>query len=88
MAVTRFLSRCFFYGGASGVGLASFVSLFGIIGVIIATPSFCPDSLGADRCRNVARNGAGLAAYGLVAAGAFSVLAVGGRLAIDSDPEA
>jgi hypothetical protein len=88
MSTVRFLSRCFFYGGASGAGLASFVSLFGIIGVIVTTPALCPESLGADRCRNVARNGAGLASYGLVAAGAFSVLAVGGRLAIDADPEA
>ena len=85
MSPVRFLARCLFYGGTSAAGVASFVSLFGIIGVIIATPPFCPNSLGAERCRNVANNGAGLAAYSFVAAGAFSVLAVGGRLA---DPEA
>ena len=86
MSTTRLLARGFYMVGACGAGLASFISTFGIIAAIGATPSLCPESLSARRCREVVRDGANFAAYGLVVAGAFSVLAVGGRLALDSDP--
>ena len=86
MSLTRHLARSFYVVGACGAGLASFVSTFGIIAAIGATPGLCPESLSDRRCREVVSDGANFAAYGLVVAGAFSVLAVGGRLALDSDP--
>lgn len=86
MSVARSILRGFYVGGSCGAGIASFVSLFGIIAAIGSGPAFCPASLSAERCREVGRDGANFAAYGLVVAGAFSVVAVGGRLGLDSDP--
>ena len=86
MSVARNVLRGFYVGGSCGAGVASFVSMFGIIAVIGSVPALCPESLSAERCREVGRDGANLAAYGLVVAGAFSVVAVGGRLGLDSDP--
>lgn len=89
--MTRFTSARVLTAGAlvpSGIALtvvSSFVSLIGIVGVIITTPTFCPESAGPVRCRAVGHNGAMLAAYGLVAAGVGGGLFAAGRLA---DPEA
>lgn len=88
MSPVQFFARCFLYGGASGAMLSSFVSLVGTVVVIVSTPAFCPESFGPDRCRVSGRNGAGLAAYALVVAGAFSLISVGGHLAERSIPEA
>lgn len=64
---------------STGLGLA------GIVGVIVTTPTFCPESVGSARCRAAGDNGAILAVYGLIAAGAGGALFAAGRLA---DPEA
>ena len=60
------------------------LSLAGIVGVIVTTPTFCPESVSPARCRAAGHNGAMLAAYGYVAAG-VGALFMAGRLA---DPEA
>lgn len=65
--------------------VSSFVSLIGIVGVIVTTPTFCPESVNPARCRAVSDNAALLGAYGLTVAGVGGALFFAGRLA---DPEA
>lgn len=87
----RFTSARVLAAGAlvpSGLALSivsTGLSLAGIVGVIVTTPTFCPESVGSARCRAAGHNGAMLAAYGLVAAGVGGVIFTAGRLA---DPEA
>ena len=63
--------------GASGV--AAFVSLFAILGVIATTGTLCPKSVGAARCRAAGSKAADLAALSFVACGVGSCVAVAGR---------
>ena len=73
---------------ASGVisgTLGTVVSLIGSLGVIVATFTACPESVGAARCRAAGHNSARLAVYGLTAAGAAGLLMAAGRVV---DPEA
>jgi len=74
--------------GASGVmagTIAGHLSLLGILGVIVTTPSFCPESIGSARCNSAGFKAAGLAVYGLIGAGAAGGLLMAGKL---TDPEA
>lgn len=80
-AVARVLSA----SGVMGATLATVASLVGTIGVISTAPAFCPHSVGPARCSAAGSKAALIAAYGLTAAGAASLLLVAGKLA---DPEA
>lgn len=71
--------------GTAGTLVASFVSLIGIVGVIVSTPALCPNSVSPARCRAASDNAADLASLSFLAAGAASALLVAGRLV---DPEA
>ena len=81
LSIARALSNA----GAAGVVVASFVSLIGIIGIIVNTSTFCPESVGPARCRAASSNAANLAALSLIAGTAAGVVAAVG-LAVD--PEA
>lgn len=89
--MSRFTSARSLAAGAlipSGIAatlVSSFVSLIGIVGVIVTTPTFCPESVSPARCRAASDNAALMAAYGYVAAGVGGALFFAGRLA---DPEA
>ena len=65
------------YGTAAG--------LIGLLGVISTTPTLCPESVSAARCRAAGSKAALISAYGLIAAGAAGALVAAGRL---TDPEA
>ena len=68
--------------GASGVmagTVATVVSVAGIVGVIVTTPTFCPESISSARCSAAGSKAALIAAYGLTAAGAAGLLLVAGR---------
>lgn len=65
--------------------IGTITGLAGVVGLIVSTPQFCPESLPAERCRVTSRNAAGLAMQGLLTAG------VGGLLVVTAgviDPEA
>jgi len=68
-----------------GGTFASAASLLGIIGVIVNTPTFCPESVSSARCSAAGSKAALIAAYGLTAAGAAGLLLVAGQAV---DPEA
>lgn len=80
-----FLSRALSASGVMGATLAIVASYAGIVGVVISTPQFCPESLSAARCRAAGSKAALIAAYGLIGAGAAGGLLMAGQL---TDPEA
>ena len=56
------------------------LSLAGIVGVIVSTPNNCPQSIPASQCRATSHKAAGLAAAGLIGAGAGGLLIAGSRV--------
>lgn len=79
------IARALNASGVMGATFATAASLIGIVGVIVSTPQFCPESLPAERCRVTSRNAAGLATQGVIVAGAAGLLIAGSRAI---DPEA
>ena len=71
--------------GTAGALVASFVSLIGIVGVIVNTSSFCPESVGPARCRAAGSKAANLAVMSLIATGAAGAVMLAGQAI---DPEA
>ena len=63
------IARALTGAGLGASGVAAFVSLFGILGVIATTSTTCPDRVGLSRCRAAGHKAAGLAAYGFIGAG-------------------
>ena len=79
------IARALTGAGLGATGVAAFVSLFGIIGVIATTSAACPESIGSARCSAAGSKAANLAALSFVACGVASGVAVAGRAL---DPEA
>ena len=79
------IARALTGAGLGASGVAAFVSLFGILGVIATTGALCPESIGPARCNAAASKAANLAALSFVACGVASGVAVAGRVI---DPEA
>jgi len=79
------IARTLTGAGIGATGVASFVSLLGIVGVIAATGTLCPESIGTVRCNAASRQAAGLATSALLAAGLSSAVAVVG---VAINPEA
>lgn len=79
------IARALSGAGFAAVGVSSFVSLMGIVGVIVTTPSLCPDSVTPARCSAASDNAADLAVLSLIAAGAAGAVALLGQVI---DPEA
>ena len=79
------IARALTGAGLGASGVAAFVSLFGILGVIATTGALCPESIGPARCSAAASKAANLAALSFVACGVASGVAVAGRAL---DPEA
>ncbi len=80
------MSRLVIARTLNGFGLmagtvAAHLSLFGILGVIVTTPTLCPESMGATRCSAAGLKAAGLAAYGFIGAGLAGSLMIAGKLA-------
>ena len=71
--------------GTAGALVASFVSLIGIVGVVVNTSSFCPESVGPARCRVASNKAANLATLSFIAAGAAGAVILVGQAI---DPEA
>jgi len=80
-----FIARALSASGVMGATLAALASLAGIVGVIVTTPTLCPESVSAARCRAAGSRAALIAAYGLIGAGAAGGLLMAGQL---TDPEA
>ena len=53
-----------------GATIATATTILGIVGVIVTTPSLCPESVSPARCSAAGSKAALIAAYGLTAAGA------------------
>ena len=79
------IARALSGAGVVGATVATVAALGGVIGVIVTTPTFCPDSISPARCSAAGSKAALIGAYGLTAAGLASCLFVAGRLV---DPEA
>jgi hypothetical protein len=79
------IARALTGAGLGASGVAAFVSLFGIIGVIVTASAACPESIGPARCSAAGSKAANLAALSFVACGLASGVAVVGRAL---DPEA
>ena len=79
------LSRAFHGAGIMAGTFGTAISLAGVIGLIVTTASFCPESVGPERCRAASRNAAGLTSAGLAAAGVGGLLLLSAAVA---DPEA
>jgi|TARA_R100000081_G_C4756453_1_gene137378 hypothetical protein len=78
------IARTLTGAGMGAVGVASFVSLLGIVGVIATAGTACPESVGTVRCNAAGRQAAGLAASAFLAAGLSSAVAMAG-VALDPD---
>ena len=72
------IARVLTGAGIGAVGVASFVSLLGIVGVIATAGTFCPESVGTVRCSAASRQAAGLATSAFLAAGFASTVAMAG----------
>ena len=89
--MSRFTSARVLAAGAlvpSGIAVtlvSSFVSLIGVVGVIVTVGGGCPESVSPARCRAASDNAALMGAYGLTVAGVGGALFFAGRLV---DPEA
>lgn len=79
------IARALIASGVMGAAFATAAGLAGIVGVIVTTPAFCPDSVGPARCDAAGSNAALIAVYGLTAAGAAGLLLAAGQVV---DPEA
>ena len=79
------IARALSSAGIGVTGVAAFVSLFGILGVIATTGTLCPESVAPARCRAAGSKAADLAALSFVACGVASCVALAGRAL---DPEA
>lgn len=79
------IARALTGAGLGASGVAAFVSLFGILGVIVTTSAACPESVGPARCSAAASKAANLATLSFVACGVASGVAVAGKL---THPEA
>ena len=80
------IARAVNAGGVMAGTIAGHLSLLGILGVIVTTPSFCPrHPVDAAQCRNVATKAAGLATQGIIVAGVAGLMIAGSRVI---DPEA
>jgi hypothetical protein len=79
------IARALTGAGLGATGVAAFVSLLGIVGVIATTSALCPESIGPARCGAAGSKAANLAALSFVAAGVASAVAVAGQAI---DPEA
>tara|TARA_Y100000592_G_scaffold61505_1_gene96072 strand:- start:211 stop:465 length:255 start_codon:yes stop_codon:yes gene_type:complete len=79
------IARTLNASGVMGATVGVAVSLAGIIGVVVTTPTACPESIGPARCNAAAFKAANLAAFGLIGAGVAGGLLMAGKL---TDPEA
>ena len=79
------IARALSGAGVVGATVATVAALGGVIGVIVTTPTFCPDSISPARCSAAGSKAALIGAYGLTAAGAAGLLLVAGKAV---DPEA
>jgi len=71
-------------GGIMAGVIGTVTGLAGIVGVIVTTPTFCPESIAPASCRTAASKAAGLATQGLITAGVAGLMIAGAR-AIDSE---
>ena len=79
------IARAVNAGGIMAGTIAGHLSLLGILGVIVTTPSFCPrHPVDAALCRSTATKAAGLASQGLITAGVAGLMIAGAR-AIDPE---
>ena len=65
--------------------IGAFTGVAGIVGVIVTTPTFCPESIAPASCRTAASKAAGLATQGVIVAGVAGLMIAGSRVI---DPEA
>ena len=79
------IARALNASGVMGATIATATTILGIVGVIVTTPSLCPESVSPARCSAAGSKAALIAAYGLTAAGAAGLLMVAGKAV---DPEA
>ena len=79
------IARTLSGAGLGATGVSAFVSLFGILGVIVTTSALCPESIGPARCSAAGSKAANLATLSFLACGLASGVAVAGRAL---DPEA
>jgi len=79
------IARALNASGVMGATLGVAVSYAGILGVVLTTPTLCPESIGPARCSAAGYKAANLAALGLISAGAAGGLLMAGKL---TDPEA
>ena len=74
------IARALNAGGVMAGTVAAHLSLLGVLGVIVTTPTLCPESMGATRCSAASSKAAGLAAYGFIGAGLAGCLMIAGKL--------
>nr|BAR36814.1 hypothetical protein [uncultured Mediterranean phage uvMED] len=79
------IARSLCDAGTAGALVASFVSLIGIVGVIVNTPALCPDSVSPARCSAAGSKAANLAVVSLIVTGAAGAVILAGQAI---DPEA
>ena len=72
-------------GGIMAATIGTFTGLAGIVGVIVTTPTLCPESIAPASCRTAASKAAGLATQGVIVAGVAGLMIAGSRVI---DPEA
>ncbi len=79
------IARVLNASGVMGLTFATAASLAAIVGVIVTTPTLCPESIAPASCRTAASKAAGLATQGVIVAGAAGLMIAGSRVI---DPEA
>ena len=79
------LSSALNAGGVMAATIGTVTGLAGIVGVIVTTPTFCPESIAPASCRTAASKAAGLATQGVIVAGVAGLMIAGSRVI---DPEA
>ena len=79
------IARALTGAGVMAGTIGTVTGLAGIVGVIVTTPAFCPESIAPASCRTAASKAAGLAMQGLLTAGVGGLLVAGSRVI---DPEA
>ena len=72
-------------GGIMAATIGTVTGLAGIVGVIVTTPTLCPESIAPASCRTAASKAAGLATQGVIVAGVAGLMIAGSRVI---DPEA
>tara|TARA_Y100000015_G_scaffold16620_1_gene15957 strand:- start:709 stop:957 length:249 start_codon:yes stop_codon:yes gene_type:complete len=78
------LSSALNAGGVMAATIGAFTGAIGIVGVIVTTPSLCPESIAPASCRTAASKAAGLATQGVIVAGVAGLMIAGSRV-IDSE---